>query len=129
GAKGFVHQEDRRIGAEGARETDALPLAARELVRIAIAIFLWVEADQLEELVHPRLDSSAIPVPQARHGAHVFADSHVWEEPRVLDDVAHLQPKLRGIHPARVLSIDEDATAVWIAEPVDHPQRRRLAAA
>ncbi len=51
--EGLVHQQDRRLGGEGARQPDALLHAAGELVRIFLRP--WREADQLELLCDPRL--------------------------------------------------------------------------
>ncbi len=127
-AKGLVHQKDRRVRSERSRETHALALAAGQLMRIPASIFVWVEPNQLEELVHPTFDASAIPVPKARHSGDVVANRHVGEQACVLDDVAHLQPQLWGVHSAGVFAVDEDPAAVRIDEPIDHPKRRRLAA-
>src|SRR5690242_4916650 len=38
GAERLVHQKDGRVGGEGACEADALALAARQLVRVAVAV-------------------------------------------------------------------------------------------
>jgi hypothetical protein len=37
-AERLVHQHDRRVGRQGARQAHALLLAARELARVALAI-------------------------------------------------------------------------------------------
>ena len=49
GAERLVHQQDRRVGGEGAGHADALLLAAGQLVRVALRQPL-VEADQGEQL-------------------------------------------------------------------------------
>src|SRR5712664_1998537 len=127
GPKRFVHEQDRRISAERACETDALTLTAGKLVRIPAAVLTRFEADQRQQLVHPGVDAGLVPVPQPRHRADVFTHGHVREQAGVLDDVTHLQPQLRGIDAMRVLTVDEDAAGVWFGEPVDHAQRRGLA--
>ena len=50
----FVEDDERRVERERARQPDALPLAAAELVRVPLEM-RRVEADQPEELRHARL--------------------------------------------------------------------------
>ena len=50
---GFVGDDERRVEREGAGDADALALPAAELVRIAREV-RRLEADQLEQLGHPR---------------------------------------------------------------------------
>jgi hypothetical protein len=123
----FVHEQNRRVGTERASETDALTLSAGQLVRVAAAVLARLQADQGQQLVHPRVDASLVPVPQSRYRADVFTHGHVREQAGVLDDITHLQPQLRGVDAMRVLTIDEDAAGVGFGEPVDHAQRRGLA--
>src|SRR4029077_7859529 len=108
---------------------DPLALTAGQLVRIPMAVLDRVEADESQELVDAIVYPSIIPVPQPRHRADVVADGHVRKEARALDDVAHLQTQLRGVDSMSVLAVDQDPARVWLDEPIDHPQRRRLAAA
>ena len=56
-AEGLVHQHHRRVRRERPGDADALLLAARELGRVAVA-HLGVQADQVEQLVDPRLARS-----------------------------------------------------------------------
>jgi len=53
----------------------------------------------------------------------------VREQARVLDDVADAAAQLCFVHLRRVLVVDPDSTTSGLDHPVDHPQRRRLAAA
>ena len=39
---------------QGAREADALLLPAGELGRVALGVLVGVEADQVQQLAHPR---------------------------------------------------------------------------
>ena len=48
---GLVAHDQLRRERERARDADALPLAARELVRVAVVV-LGAEADALEQLLH-----------------------------------------------------------------------------
>ena len=47
GGKGFVHQEDRRVGDKGAGEADALLHAARKLAHLAVGPLRQVHEGQL----------------------------------------------------------------------------------
>ena len=49
----FVGDDERRVQRQRARDADALPLAAAELVRIALEMAA-LEPDQLEQLGDPR---------------------------------------------------------------------------
>jgi hypothetical protein len=53
----------------------------------------------------------------------------VREEPGVLDDVADAAAQHGRVLRQDVLAVDEDAPRRGLHHPVDHPQRRRLAAA
>ncbi len=72
-AERLVHQHQRRVGGERARDADALALPAGELRRVAAAELAGVEADQLEQLVHARGDPLLVPAEQPRHGRDVLA--------------------------------------------------------
>src|SRR5450756_1125838 len=98
-------------------------------MRIAVAILARVEPDEVQQLLHARLDAGGIPSPQSRDGADVLTDRHVRKKSGLLDDVTHLQPQLCRVDSARVLAVNQDPAPVWIDEAVDHPQRGRLAAA
>ena len=50
---GFVGDDERRVERQRARDADALPLAAAELVRIARRGASALEPDQLEQLRRP----------------------------------------------------------------------------
>src|SRR6266851_5504219 len=60
-AKRLVHQENGRVGGEGAGDADALALAAGELVRAAIAVFCRFETDQGKELIDASGGAGGIP--------------------------------------------------------------------
>jgi hypothetical protein len=48
GAEGLVHKENRRIGSEGAGDTDALALAAGKFARVAGGKFGGIETYQAQ---------------------------------------------------------------------------------
>jgi hypothetical protein len=129
GAEGLVHQQHRRIHAERASDADALPLAARKLVRVALREPVGFEPHQLQQLVYARARPSPVPAQQPGHCRHVLGDGQVRKEPDLLDDVAHAEAKLHRVDVGDVLLIVEDAAAGRLDHPVDHLQRRRLAAA
>ena len=60
-AERLVHQHHGRVGGEGAREADALALAAGELRGVARAIVARGEVDEVEQLVDALADLAACP--------------------------------------------------------------------
>src|SRR5207245_2973583 len=93
-AEWLVHQHERWLGGHRARDADALPLAARELRRIAVAHARRIEADKREELVDAGSNARVGPAEKPRDRGHVLADGSVREEPDLLDDVADPPAKL-----------------------------------
>src|SRR5918997_595131 len=128
GPERLVHEHDRGVRRQGPRHPDALLLAAGELGRVAVAVLVGREADEVEQLVHAAVGALLIPSDQTRHGADVLADGAVGEEPYLLDGVADLAPELRPAHRGVLLAVDEDLALRRLDEPVDHPHARRLAA-
>ena len=53
-AEWLVHQHDARPGRQRPGDADALALAARQLLRQAVAVLAALEPDQIEQLVDPR---------------------------------------------------------------------------
>src|SRR5204862_4800136 len=116
-----IHQEDRGIGRQRPGEADSLALTPRELVRVAVAIFGGVEADQVEQLVDALFDAFRIPLPQPRHRADVVADGHMRKEAGLLDDVAHLQEERGGVDAMGIDAVYVDSSAVGFEETVGYP--------
>ncbi len=50
-AERFVHEHDRWVGRQRPGDPDALPLAARKLPRITVAIAGRIEADERQQLI------------------------------------------------------------------------------
>src|SRR5713101_7193584 len=125
----LVHQEELGIGRECPRHADPLLLAARELVRILAAVGRGIEAKQFEQLgdavAHPHL----WPFQEPRHGGDVVLDRPMRKEPDRLDGVADPAPQRFGGDLHHVLAADPDRSGIDRDQPVDHPERRRLAAA
>src|SRR5919108_758423 len=90
----LVADDQLRVERERARDPDALPLPAGELVRVAVRV-VRVEADHLEQLAHGVAPAfaRADPVHLERLGDDV-PDRHAGVERgvRVLEDDLHLAP-------------------------------------
>ena len=108
-----------------ARERDALPLAARELDRLAVAVA--AEAHHVEHLVHLAAARVARDALHLEAVADVLADRHVREERVVLEDGVDVA-RVRRL-PGDVLAAERDPARVGLLEAGDHAQRRRLAGA
>ena len=90
----LVADDQLRVDRERAGDADALPLAARELVREAVVV-LGVQADDLEQLLHAALDLGlgAELVHLERLGDdEADALARVQRRVRVLEDHHHLAP-------------------------------------
>src|SRR5215203_1841489 len=98
---GLVADDQARVERDGPGHPDPLALAARELVRVAVVV-LGVEADHLEELLHPSLALAA------------GATAHVVGLQRLGDDVAH---RHAGVQ-ARVGVLEDD---LHVPAHAEHP--------
>ena len=87
-AERLVHQHHRRVGGERAGDPDPLLLAAGELARQAVPVLTRLQADQVEQFIHPRVDPLAVPAEHLGHQPDVGRHAHVREEADLLDDVA-----------------------------------------
>ncbi len=126
--EGLVHEHDRRVHRERPGDADALPLAARQLVREAVAVLRGVQADQRQQLVRAGPQPFLRPAEQARHGRHVVADGLVREQPHLLDDVADAPTQLGDVASRGIHAVDQDAPAGRLDEPVHHLEAGGLAA-
>jgi hypothetical protein len=125
GAEGLVEQQHLRFHRQCPSQRHALPLAAGELVGIALGE--PVELDQSQQLVHSVAGPLLAPLADLQAEGDVAEHGHVLEGGVVLEDeadLALLRRRLRG-----VLAVDHDRAGVEILEPGDRPQQRRLAAA
>ena len=130
----LVADDQLGVDREGARDADALALAAGELVREAVVV-LRVQPDDLEQLLDALLD--------LRLGAHLVhlerlgddeadALARVQRRVRVLEDHHHLAPVRThlGAGQARdVAAVEDDPAGRRIEEAHDAARHRRLAAA
>ncbi len=125
----LVHQQhvrDRRRAPRG--DSDALPLTAGQLVRVPVCVLAGLEAHRGQQLVDALVRASLVPAEQLRQRRDVRANGLVREQADLLDDVADLAAQLDGICPGDILAVELDASSRWLDEPVDHLQRRGLAA-
>jgi hypothetical protein len=129
GGERFVHQQHRRVGGQRPRYAGPLPLPARQLGRVAVTELLRVEADGVQQLVHPLPDPLPVPAEQPRHGADVRAHRLVREQAHALDDVADATAQLVGVDAGHVLATEQDPAGAGLDDPVDHLHRGGLAAA
>jgi hypothetical protein len=91
GAKGLVHQQHRRVGGESPRHPGPLALPARKLAGIAVA-HAGLEVDQVDQFVHPLVDTGAVPAEEPGDRGDVLGESPVGEEPDLLNHVADSSP-------------------------------------
>ena len=122
-AQRLVHQHDRRVEDDRARERDALLLAARELMRMAVAEA--AEPHQLERPPHPLGDRAVRPAPRAQWKRDVLEHAQMRKYRVVLKH--HAKAAFLRRHRCDVLAVEQDCAPVGPDEPGDHHQRRRLA--
>jgi hypothetical protein len=89
----LVHQQQRRVGGEGACHADALALAARKLVRAAPGEAVGVEPDEGQQFLHAGGDASGRPAFEPGTEADVLLDGEMGEQPDVLNHVPDPAPQ------------------------------------
>ncbi len=126
-AEGFVQQQHTWLDRERTRERDALPLPARELMRIAFR--KPVELNEIEQLVDPIANRRFAHPLRARTDTEakrdVLEDRHVAEERVVLEHEADL-PFTR-MRVRRIFAVEADRAGIRYLQPRDDAQQRRLA--
>jgi hypothetical protein len=121
-AEGLVHQHDRRVEDDRARQGDALLLSAGELARITVGEA--AEPHQLECPGDPLADRVLRPVSRPQRKGDVLEDVEVGEDRVVLKH--HAKAALLRRHCGDILAVDQDSAAVGAHEASDHHQRRGL---
>ena len=127
--EGLVHEHHRRICGERPCHSDALLLAARELLRVAVREILRVEFDGGEQLVDAVADLLLAPAEQLWHDRDVLGDGHVGEQSDLLDHVADVASQLVRVEGKHVSPVDRDGPARRLDDAVDHLHGRCLATA
>jgi hypothetical protein len=105
-----------------------LLLAAGELGWVAVPVLLWIEAHELQKLVHPGRYAVPLPLQKLRDGGDVGGDRAVGEEAYLLDCVSDVAPEFRTAHGCVRLAVYQNLAARGFYETVDHTHARCLAA-
>ncbi|OLE60724.1 MAG: hypothetical protein AUI36_12115 [Cyanobacteria bacterium 13_1_40CM_2_61_4] len=107
-AEGLVHEQDGRIGGEGARDADALALASGKFAGAATRKFARIEADKLEHFLDAGGGAGGVPVFQSGDEGDIFCDGEMGEEAGVLNDVTHAAAEAYGVPGGGRAALDED---------------------
>ena len=113
------------LGRERAGERDALLLAARQLIGIALGELR--QLDHRQHLVDARLELGRRPARDLEAEADVGGDRHVGKQGVGLEH--HADRALVGAQMGHVLAVDANFARARRLEARDHAQSRRLAAA
>ncbi len=76
GAKGFIHEEDVRVGRQATRNTNALLLATRQLTRVSICK-RTIEPDRIEKGQGALVGLGLRHLREQQHGRDVVDDLSV----------------------------------------------------
>jgi hypothetical protein len=121
----LVHQADRVLRHDRARERDALALAAGELLGFAVEVLR--EPYELGYAVKARAAFLGRELPNLEAENDVLLHREVGEERVGLEH--HRDAALRGIEPGDVAAFDVDLSIGHVFEPGDQAKERGLAAA
>jgi len=119
GAKGLVHQENRRVGGKGAGDANTLALAAGKFVRVAGRVFGGIETDQGEEFVDAGSDASGVPFFERRDQGNVLGHREVGEKTCVLNDIADAAAEANGVPVGSGAALDENLAGDGEQKTVD----------
>src|SRR6185369_8627100 len=130
----LVAHDQLRPKGDGPRNTDALPLAAGKLVRVAVVV-LGVEADALHQRLYLGLDAFfRLDLLDPERGSDDRPDVVAWikRRIRVLEDhldVAPEWPHLVPLELRNLPALECDGAASGLEQSGDHSAGRRLATA
>jgi hypothetical protein len=127
--EGLVHQEDGRIGGEGAGDADALALAAREFVRAAGGEFGGIEANESKEFVDASGSAGSIPFFKGRDERDVLGNGEMGEKACFLNYITDAAAEANGIPFGGGATADDDLACGGNEETIDEFKQRGLAAA
>ncbi len=128
GAERLVHQQHRRVGGQGPRDTHALLLPAGELERVPLG-GLGCQSHQVEQFGRPGAGLLPVPAEQIGNRRDVVDHPPVREQPGLLDHVADAAPKLGRVQLRHIGAVQQDPPRGRFDHAVDHPQQRGLPAA
>ena len=121
----LVHQERLGIADDRAGERDALPLAARELLRAAVQ--QMPDLEELRDVAHRPSPLGLLDVTEPERVGDVLRDGHVRVERVALEH--HRDVAVARLQPRDVALAQQHLAAVGELEPREDAERRRLAAA
>ena len=121
-AEGFVHQQDRRIERQHARDRHPLAHAAGQVLRVAGAKV--GQRQQLEQVVHPAVDLRSAHALDLEAEADVLLDRHPGKQRVFLEHHAALRPR-----PGDRAAVDQDRARGRWREAGHRIEQGRLAAA
>ena len=90
GSERFVHEQDVRIGGQGACNSYSLALSSGEFRGITVEHFLFQTDDSDESFYSFAGTFFVVLVKQARYISDIFPDSHVRKQSDSLDDIADI---------------------------------------
>ena len=133
----LVGHEHGRLHGERSRDRDALPLAARQLVRVLVDVALGRhQPDRRQQLVDVLVDVCALRDAVDLQGAgEMVVDrlDRVQRSERILEDHLHLRPVMQDVAAAtdvrHVLALEEDAATRRLVQAGEHARHGALAAA
>ena len=125
GAERLVEEQNARLDGKSAGERHPLPLAARELRRVALRETFQLH--ELEQLVDAIRDFRLRALAHLQSKGDVLPDRHVLEGGIVLED--HPDPARPRRLVRDVVVAEQNLPAVGLLEARDHAQKGRLAAA
>src|SRR5580704_9241844 len=108
GPEGLVHQENRRIGGQGAGDSHALALPAGKLSGLSRGEFGDVETHQFQHFAHPLAHPRCGPGFQTRNHGHILLHGPVREEAHVLNHVTNAPTQANRIPVGLRASLDND---------------------
>lgn len=107
-AERLVHEQDGRIGGQGAGDAYALTLAPGKFAGAASCELLRIEADKLKHFIDSRSSARGVPRFEAGHEADVFRDGEMGEEAGILNDVSDAAAEADGIPGGGGAILNED---------------------
>jgi hypothetical protein len=122
----LVREQQLRPGHEGARDRDALLLAAREL--LGIVVHAVGKAHSRQHRARIRLRAHGAGKLERKH--HVFQSGHRRQELERLEHEADHAPAQRGapvfVEREQVVAVDPHRSGARRVEPRQQPEQRRL---
>ncbi len=127
--KGLVHQENGRVGGEGASDADALTLAAGEFVRSAMAVLCRFKTDKQKKFADTGGCARGIPFFEGGDERDVLGNGEMGEKTCVLNYIADAPAQTDGIPIGRGAATDDDLAGGGNEEAIDQSQKGGFAAA